>query len=133
MGKFTLILNLGSSINDVTQFWTIFEPSPPIVTCFITKSLVMLSHNPWPLHLRLWRNLWTIPYKSHSRNWLKWRRCFSRTKQRNNNNNNNNYETTTTTMKQQQKTYFRFCWLYYWLIGLTNDFTFFVNELLFIE
>ena len=39
----------GGSINDVTQFRTIFNPPPPIVTRFITKALVLLSKNHWPL------------------------------------------------------------------------------------
>ncbi len=38
----------GSSINDVTQFWRFFYPTPPIVTRFITEALVLLSQNPWP-------------------------------------------------------------------------------------
>ncbi len=43
----------GSSINDVTKIWIIFDPpSPPIVTQFFTKTLVLLSQNPWhPLPL----------------------------------------------------------------------------------
>ena len=39
---------LGSSINEVTQFWTIFEPSSPIVSRFITKPLVLSSQNYLP-------------------------------------------------------------------------------------
>ena len=37
-----------SSINDVTQFWTIVDPPPPIVTRFITKALVLSPQNPRP-------------------------------------------------------------------------------------
>ena len=40
---------LGSSINDITQFWTIFDPPLPIITRFITKALELLSQNFWPL------------------------------------------------------------------------------------
>jgi hypothetical protein len=41
-----IILSKGPSINDVTQIWIIFDtPSPPIVTLFITKALVMMSQN----------------------------------------------------------------------------------------
>ena len=43
----------GSTINDVTQFWTIFHthtppPTPfsPLVTRFTTKAFVLLSQNP---------------------------------------------------------------------------------------
>ena len=45
-------VNKGSSINDVTQFWTVFDP--PIFTLFITKVLVLPSQNHWPL--RPWRH-----------------------------------------------------------------------------
>ena len=38
----------GSSINDVPQFWTIFDSPPPspIITLFIDKALVLPSQNP---------------------------------------------------------------------------------------
>ena len=41
-------LNERSSINDVTQFWTIFDPlpPPPIIMRFISKALVLSSPNP---------------------------------------------------------------------------------------
>ena len=42
----------GSSINDVTKFWTIFVPIPP-------SSHVVI--NPWALPPRPWRHLWTTP------------------------------------------------------------------------
>jgi hypothetical protein len=40
-----LLTRAGSTINDVTQFWTIFEPLP-IVTLIITKALVLLTPPP---------------------------------------------------------------------------------------
>ena len=50
----------GSSINDVTQFWTIFDTPPSIVNGFITTALVLLSQNPWQrLHL------WTAPNQNY--------------------------------------------------------------------
>ena len=55
------LTGMGSSINDVTRFWTIFDTPPPIITNYITKSSVMLSQNHWTLPLRLWRHLWTTP------------------------------------------------------------------------
>ncbi len=42
-GKRTEISHKGSSINDVTQFWTFFIPSP-IVILFITEALVPWTH-----------------------------------------------------------------------------------------
>ncbi len=33
------------SINDVTKFWTFFDPPPPIVTLLITEALALLSQN----------------------------------------------------------------------------------------
>ena len=43
-----LVISLGSSINDVTQFWTIFDLSSPIVTRFITIAFVLSSQNSPP-------------------------------------------------------------------------------------
>ena len=42
-------MSVGSSINDVTQFWTIFDPPSFVVTCFIIKALVLSLKNPRPL------------------------------------------------------------------------------------
>ncbi len=38
------MMNLGSPINDVTQFWIILIPSSLIVTLFITKTLKYCCH-----------------------------------------------------------------------------------------
>ena len=44
----SVIFSNGSSINDVTLFWTIFDPSAsPHHHAFITKALVLPSQNPW--------------------------------------------------------------------------------------
>ena len=62
------IIRRGSSINDVTQFWTIFDPPPPL-SRFITKALALSSQNPRPSPpLRPWRHLWIVikPYT----NWI---------------------------------------------------------------
>ena len=56
---------MGSSINDVTQFWTIFDsPSaPPIVTRFITKALTVVTNSMTPSPpLRPWRPLYRVCY-----------------------------------------------------------------------
>ncbi len=37
-------------MNDVTQFWTCFDPASPIVTLFFTEALALLSQNPWSPH-----------------------------------------------------------------------------------
>ena len=42
-------LKFGSSINDVTHIWTIFDTPLPTVTPFSTKALVLSSQNPWTL------------------------------------------------------------------------------------
>ncbi len=51
---------LGSSINDVTQFWTFFDPSTAFyywgLCTLVTKSLTPLPPK------RLWRHLWMTPY-----------------------------------------------------------------------
>ena len=40
-----------------------FSDASTVVMPFITKALVLSSHNPWlPLPLRPWRHLWMIPY-----------------------------------------------------------------------
>ena len=58
-------LGKGSSINDATQFWTIFDPlvaPPPLIMRLINRTLFMSSQNPWPpLYLRPWLHLWTTP------------------------------------------------------------------------
>ncbi len=36
----------GSSINDVTQLGTFFDPPSPIIILFITEALALLSQNP---------------------------------------------------------------------------------------
>ena len=38
--------NMGLSINDVTQFLTIFDTPPPIITIFSAKALKLPSKNP---------------------------------------------------------------------------------------
>jgi hypothetical protein len=48
----------------------IFLPPPPIVTVFITETLVLLSQNPW--FPQPWRHLWRTPYFS-----LNCRFCYS--------------------------------------------------------
>ncbi len=49
----------GSFINAVHQFWKNFDPSPTIVTLFITKAFVLVPQMPWPPPplLRPWRHL----------------------------------------------------------------------------
>ena len=69
--NFQLDRQLGSSINDVTQIWTFFDslrlPSPPIVTCFITKAWVLSSQKHWPpLLLRPWRHLSSLSLSKYT-------------------------------------------------------------------
>ena len=40
------ILHIRSTIIDVTQFWSIYDPLPPIVTLLITKTLELSAQNP---------------------------------------------------------------------------------------
>ena len=61
------------------NFEQFLTPTPPIVTRFITKALVLSSQNPWPPPpLRRWRHLWTVPtpytffQKIHN-----WESCWS--------------------------------------------------------
>ena len=54
----------GSSVIDVKQIWTIFDPPAPspIVTRFITKAFVLSSQKTLTPSLpRPWRHLWTTP------------------------------------------------------------------------
>ncbi len=57
--EFTIQFINGSFLNDVTQFWTIFDPPPLIVTLFISEAVVLLSQNRWPPKTVIY--LWTTP------------------------------------------------------------------------
>ena len=41
-----LVSHNGSSINDVTEFWTIFDPPPYIITRLINKAIVLFLQSP---------------------------------------------------------------------------------------
>ena len=50
----------GSSINDVTQFWTVFGTLSPS-SLFYNKALIILLQNSWHPPPRPWCYLWTTP------------------------------------------------------------------------
>ncbi len=62
---------IGSSINDVTQFWTFLTSSLPVVKLVTFKTLILLSQIPCPFSLKTWRRLWTTPVKKELKKLVK--------------------------------------------------------------